>query len=156
MAEQANGVGKGVRRVGHDQHDRLRRGGVHPRHDVLVGRDIAVEQPQPARRVVAVGGAAGLLVDPGRDHHQCRAGEVVVVAVAQGDRGREHGAILGVGHQPLRAFPVAVDDDDLARAAPRDQCREARRSDRPRADNPDLHPPLLPRAGRDAASPRPG
>jgi hypothetical protein len=65
-----------------------------------------------------------------------------VIAVPQLDGGREHGAILDVGHQPSRLFPVAVHHDDFARTAARDERCDARRSDRTRADNPYLDLPL--------------
>jgi hypothetical protein len=54
-----------------------------------------------------------------------------VIAVPQLDGGREHGAILDVGHQPSPLFPVAVHYDDFARTAARDERCDARRSTAP-------------------------
>ena len=56
---------------------------------------ILVQQSQPALRIAAVGGAAGLLVDAGGDHHQRGSCEAVIVDSAD----------LGVSVNKLALLP---------------------------------------------------
>ena len=94
-----------------------------PRDDILVDLDIGVEEPQPAGRIIAIGGAPGLFVGAGGNHHQRGALQLGVIAVPQLDSGRKCGAVLNVGHQPPRPLPIAVQDDDFACTAPHDEGR---------------------------------
>ena len=88
MPELAGPVGQWIGWIGHDEHERIRRGLMDTRHNILVDTDIRIEQSQPARRIIAIGRAASLLVDAGGDHDERRAREIRIIAVAYVNTGR--------------------------------------------------------------------
>jgi hypothetical protein len=132
-------VGERIRRVGDHEPERLRRGGDDPRHDVAVDARIGGEQAQAARGIVAVGGAARLLVGARRDHHDRGIAQVGVLPGAQVNGRREDGPILKIDDRPFRALGRAIDQHDLARRPAQCHGEEARGPHRARADDADLH-----------------
>jgi hypothetical protein len=86
-------------------------------------------------RIVAIGGAAGLLVDAGRDHHHAAAGKRIVVAVDDVDLGSQGRAVANVGRDRLGGLARAVDQHDVAGAAARHRGESAGAADIAGADD---------------------
>src|SRR5258707_4361424 len=139
LGAAARDIGKWIGWVRDDQDHSLRRRAHHAWHQVAVDFGILVQQPQPALRIAAVGGAAGLLVDAGGDHHQRRTSETVVVAGADLGAPKDRQAVANIGRHRLRARPRSVDQHDLTRAAARDQGQRASAPDIACSDDSDLH-----------------
>ncbi len=103
------------------------------------------QQLEPALLVAAISGAARLLVHPDGEHHQRGAADVRIIASAQRDRGREHGAVSDVCDHPLGPLARAIDDDDLMRRTAQDGGEQASLADRAGTDDGELHgEPRLP------------
>jgi len=116
------------------------------RNDALVDCGIVVKQPQTARRIVPIGGAAGLFVCAGGDHHQRGALEIGIVAGEQLGIRAQYGAVLDVGHQTFRPLSLSVHHNDLACAAAREQGGQTRGTDGARADYSYFHFTVFPSA----------
>jgi hypothetical protein len=143
----ARHVGERIGRIGDTEQHRVGRGAHDARNDVAVNRGVLVGQAQPPLRIVAVGGAAGLPVDAGRDHHQRAAGEVGVVAVRDRDLRRERRAVAEIGRHRLGALARAVDQHEVARAAAGDAGERAGAAHPADADNADLAHGFRPSGG---------
>src|SRR5689334_8390596 len=73
-------IGEWIGGIGDDEQQRVGRSGDEPRDEVPVDAGIRAKQPQAACGVVAVRGAAGLLVRAYRDHDERRAAQISVVS----------------------------------------------------------------------------
>ena len=80
--ETAYKVSERIGRIGDDKQHRGRCCRNYLRHHVLEYADIRIEQLEAPLAVVAIGGAAALLIDPGSKHHEIGTGEIRVVAIA--------------------------------------------------------------------------
>ena len=129
MPQHADRVGQRVRRIGDDENQRLRLGGVQTGDNVLVDLDIGVEESQPAGRIVTVSGPTGFFVHAGGNHDQRGAFQVGVITLPHFDGGRQDRAVLDVGNQPSCPFSIAIEDDDFAGTTPGHEGRQTRRPD---------------------------
>jgi hypothetical protein len=139
VPQHANHIGERIRRIGDDEDERLGRHCVKLWNDALVNCRIGVQQAQPARRVIPIGGAAGLFVCAGSDHHQRSAFEIGTVAGAQLGIRTQHGAVLDIGYQTFGPLSISVYHYDLACAAARDQRRQTCGADCARANYSYFH-----------------
>jgi len=110
------------------------RGTISPKH-----RHVGLEQAEPARGIVAVGGAARLLVHAGGDDHQTGALEVVVIAIRHGDERRERYPVVHIDRHGFGARTVAVEEDHLPNPGAQSNRHCGCRTDRTDADDADLH-----------------
>src|SRR5262249_13750366 len=129
-------------RIGRIAHHEERRFGLRPHdpgHDIAIDVGVLVEQLEAALRVIAVRRTAGLFVHADGDQNDARALERVIITVDNIDLGTERRAVADVGRYRLRGLAVAVDEDDLARAAADDGGHRAGAADVAGANNSDLH-----------------
>ncbi len=128
-----------IRRICHDEKQRLRHDRHDFRHDVAIDVSIGAQQLEAASRIAAVRRAAGLFVDAGRDDHEPGIRKVGIIAGAQPDGRRQRRAVLKIRDDAVGAFPIAVDDDDLASRPSHHQGEKRRRADRTRSDESHFH-----------------
>ena len=79
----SSNVGKRIGRVGDDEQERFGRGGDDRGNDVAVDCGVGAEQPQSARGIASIRGAARFFIRAGGDHDHRRAAQVGVVARPQ-------------------------------------------------------------------------
>ena len=91
--EPAHQVGERIGRIGDDKQHRSRCRRHNLGDHILEHTDIGVEQLEAPLAIVAIGGAAALLIDPGSKHHEVGTGEIRVVAIAYHDLGTERRAV---------------------------------------------------------------
>src|SRR4029079_4582115 len=94
---------------------------------------------QPALRVIAVRGAAGLFVDARGDEHDAGAFEVGVIAVRDLDLGAKWYAVSDIGCDRVRGLARAIDQHDLACAAANRGGHGAGASHIARSDDTEFH-----------------
>ena len=134
----ARDIRERIGRVGHDDQYRPRRRLDDLRNDIAIDFRVLVQQFQTALRIVAVGGAAGLLVHARGDQHHIGALEAAIVAVSDFDLAAERDAVSDVGRHRLGGFSGAVDQDNLVRAAAHGGCHRAGAADTSCSDDADL------------------
>src|SRR5437879_9055008 len=106
----ARNIGERIRRIGHDQYHRARRGVHNARNDLVIDFSILVEQPQPALGIAAVGGAARLFIDAGGNHNQLSIGKLFIVAINNGASWAERRSVTKIGGDRPRPLRRSVHD----------------------------------------------
>ena len=114
-------VGQCVRRISHHQDHSFRCCFHDPRHKLTVNLSVGGEQLQPPLGIIAVGGASGLFIDSGRNHHQRGAGQIFIIARAKLRRGHQRTSVACICDNAFCAFPIAVNQDNFSGAATREQ-----------------------------------